>query len=140
MNRLFQTLAVASLVSLFVGCAHELPVASPGGRVDVRITSMHMKPQHVLPGEKWRAVMDVVNGSPIVAEDVAYMIRIPGRNLEIGRGRIGRILPGDTLHISSDDVVLPPGEYRVEGRLFPPSRAQQSGTPNTIVMTVTVGR
>ncbi len=100
---------------------------------------MHVKPQHVLPGEKWRAIMDVVNGSPVVAEDVAYALSIPGRNLEIGRGRIGRILPGDTLHISSDDVHLPPGEYRVEGRLFLPQRSMQSGSPTTGTMTVTIG-
>jgi predicted small lipoprotein YifL len=140
MKRVFQTLAVAGLLSLVAGCAHRHPVAAPGAAVDVRIVSMQLKPQHPLPGDKWRAVMTVVNNDKEFAvDDIAYTFVLPDRHEEIGRGYIGKILPGDTLNVSSDDVMLPAGRYRIEARIYPPARNQQSGTPITRVMDVVVG-
>jgi hypothetical protein len=139
MNRISQALAAAFLLSLFAGC-RTLPVIPPGEPVDVRIVSMRMKPQHPLPGERWRAVMVVVNHSDAIAKDIAYIFRIPDRNLEIGRGHIGKMLKESTLDVSSDDVQLPAGEYRVEAQIFLPTREPQCVKPTSAMMTVRVGQ
>lgn len=140
MKRVFQSLAVALFVCLFVGCVRQYPTAPPGAPVDVGIVSMHLKPQHPLPAERWRAVMVVRNkDKEVMAKDIGYLMRIPGRNLEIGRGNIGKILPDDSLSISSDDVQLPAGRYKIEAVLYLPVSYPQCGTPSRIEMTVSVG-
>ncbi|MGZ4963548.1 MAG: hypothetical protein ACXWBP_01805 [Limisphaerales bacterium] len=139
MKRVFQTLAAVFVVALFVGCVRQYPTTPPGAPVNIGIVDMHLKPQHPLPGERWRAVMIVENHTQEMAEDIGYMMRIPERNLEIGRGHIGKILPEDVLSISSDDVQLPAGHYQVEAVLYLPVSYPQSGTPCRRVMTVTVG-
>jgi hypothetical protein len=141
MNRVLQTFVAAWVVSLLAGCAYHFPPAAPPGvPVDVQIHGMYIKPQNPLPGDRWRAVMTVVNHSGLTAQDVSYAVTIPEKRLEIGRGYINRILPGDDLNISSDDVMLPPGEYHVEGRLYLPTRNPQSGNPQMVSMTVRIGR
>jgi hypothetical protein len=140
MKRFFQTLAATLVVSMFAGCGvKSYPTAPAGAGVDVGIASIHLKPQHPLPGEAWRAVMEIQSHDKNMAEDIGYIMSIPERNLEIGRGHIGKILPGDYLEISSDDVHLPPGKYQIEGRLYLPNCYPQSGTPSRVVMTVEVG-
>ncbi|MDB6058472.1 MAG: hypothetical protein JWO95_2316 [Verrucomicrobiales bacterium] len=139
MNRVFQTLAFALIVSLFAGCVRQYPTTPPGAPVNLGIVSMHLKPQRPLPGERWRATMLVENRQDEMAQDIAYVIRIPERNLEIGRGRIGKILPNDSLTITSDDVQLPPGRYQIEGTLYLPRSYPQSGNQTRVVETVTVG-
>jgi hypothetical protein len=138
MNRAFY-LAAALIVSLFVGCVRQYPTTPPGAPVNVGIVSMHLKPQRPLPGERWRATMLVENRQPEMAKDISYVIRIPERNLEIGRGRIGKILPEDSLTITSDDVQLPPGKYQIEGILYLPRSYPQSGNQTRVVETVTIG-
>jgi len=83
--------------------------------------------------------MVVQNHTELMAEDIGYIMRIPSRNLEIGRGHIGKILPLDELSISSDDIQLPPGKYQIEALLYLPQCFPQSGTPRRVVMTVSVG-
>lgn len=139
MKRLIQTFAVTLVVTLFAGCVRQYPTIPPGAPVDIGIASMHLKPQHPLPGERWRAVMVVQNHTELMAEDIGYIMRIPSRNLEIGRGHIGKILPLDELSISSDDIQLPPGKYQIEALLYLPQCFPQSGTPRRVVMTVSVG-
>lgn len=142
MNRVFQTIAATVFVgSLLAGCGvKSYPTAPPGAAVDIGIAELHLKPQHPLPGERWRAVMVVQSHDSRMAKDIGYIIRIPQRNMEIGRGHIGKILPMDRLEISSDDVQLPPGKYQIEGRLYLPNCYPQSGTRSRVVMTVVVGQ
>jgi hypothetical protein len=141
MNRVFHSIAAALVVSMFAGCGvKSYPTAPAGAAVDVGISSIHLRPQHPLPGEKWRAVLVIKSNDKNMAKDIGYLMRIPARNLEIGRGHIGKILPGDCLEISSDDVQLPPGKYQIEGQLYLPTTFPQSGSPSRVVMTVTVGQ
>jgi hypothetical protein len=141
MKRLFQTFAATLVLSMFVGCGvKSYPTAPAGAAVDVGIASIHLRPQHPLPGEPWRAVLVIKSNDKNMAKDIGYLIRIPERNLEIGRGHIGKILPEDTLEISSDDVRLPPGKYQIEGRLYLPTTYPQSGNACRVLMTVTVGQ
>jgi hypothetical protein len=140
MKPVFQTLAATVSLLFVAGCAHHHPIAAPDTAVDLRIVSIQLKPLHPLPGDKWRAVMTVVNRDAAFAvDDIAYTFTLPDRHEEIGRGYIGKILPGDSLNISSDDVLLPAGRYRIEARLYPPLANQQSGTPVTRTMDVVVG-
>lgn len=141
MNRVFQTIAAALVFSSLVGCGvKKYPTIPPGAPVKVGIVSMHLKPQHPLPGERWRAVMVVANhDKKNMIKDVGYVMRIPDKNLEIGRGHIGKMVPDTVLSISSDDVQLPPGTYKIEGILYMPVSYPQSGNPHRVVMTVTVG-
>ena len=141
MKWLFQTFAAALVLSMLAGCGvKNYPTAPPGAAVDVGIASIHLQPQHPLPGERWRAVMVVKSNDKNMAKDIGYLMRIPERNLEIGRGHIGKILPEDVLEVSSDDVQLPPGKYQIEGRLYLPTTYPQSGSASRVVMTVTVGQ
>ena len=141
MNRAFQTIAAALVLSFLAGCGvKKYPTAPPGAAVDVGISSIHLRPQHPLPGEKWRAVLVIKSNDRNMAKDIGYLIRIPARNLEIGRGHIGKILPGDCLEISSDDVQLPPAKYQIEAQLYLPTTYPQSGNACRVVMTVTVGQ
>lgn len=140
MKRFVQTIAATLVLSMFAGCGvKSYPTTPAGCAVDVGISSIHLRPQHPLPGERWRAVMVVASNDRNMAKDIGYTMRIPERNLEIGRGHIGKILPHDTLEISSDDVQLPPGKYQIEARLFLPRAYPQSGSTSRVVMTVTVG-
>lgn len=141
MNRVFQTIAAALVFSLLVGCGvKKYPTVPPGAPVDIGILSMHLKPQHPLPGERWRAVMVVKNhDKENMIKDIGYVMRIPERNLEIGRGHIGKMVPDTVLSISSDDVQLPAGTYKIEAVLYLPNAYPQKGNRHRLVMTVSVG-
>ena len=138
MNRVFQTIAASLVFLLLVGCGvKKYPTIPPGAPVNVGIVSMSLKPQHPLPGERWRAAMVVKNHQKKdMIKDIGYIMRIPEKNMEIGRGDIGKMVPDDCLTITSDDVQLPPGKYQVEAVLYMPTGYQVTGNPIRAVMTV----
>jgi hypothetical protein len=136
-NRAIQGSVTALLLLLAAGCAHHVKMAAPGEPIDIHIVSVYARPEHPLPNDKWRAIMKVVNNSDIGARNIAYIFRLPDRNEEIGRGYIGKIFPGGTLTISSEDVRMPKGEYRIEAEIVLP--AAKSGAPMKMVSTVNVG-
>lgn len=112
---------VATVIGL-AGCASSenydpsLKPAATGERI--KVESLSAKPAQPIAPEPWRVTMKVKNVSDRPLENLTYQFMLGGKGEELGKGKIARLAPGETVSVTSEEAKLEQGTYRVEGRVF----------------------